>query len=256
MEGFKANPKMKSEIACFKEGGSTNLPFKKKEKAESHEDVAMDKKVVKKAVAQHEGAKHKGETKTELKLKKGGRCKKDGGTVGRYKAGGAVAMKKDKEDKKKIANVKRMQTPKAAAPSAASSMPSAAGLQNLAGGKRVKPKFFNEEPDDMTAPPPKGAKKLPMPANPKLKNITPAPMQGTGASKGYERGTNPMEGLGSVSNYERAKIEKMFEGGPGDVMVGLGNISDYERGQLNKNDDILRGIEAVGKYMGGGKVGC
>lgn len=233
MEGFKANPKMKSEIACFKEGGSTNLPFKKKEKAESHEDVAMDKKVVKKAVAQHEGAKHKGEPKTELKLKNGGRCKKDGGTVGRYKAGGAVAMKKDKEDKKKIANVKRMQTPKAAAPSAASSMPAAAGLQNLAGGKRVAPRFFNEEPDDMTAPPPKGAKKLPMPAKPKLKNITPAPMAPNAMDRGMttmERKIPPM-----TYDYERGQIEEMFKDGPGDVM---------------------RGLEAVGKYMGGGKVGC
>lgn len=210
MEGFKANPKMKSEIACFKEGGSTNMPFKKKAKEESHEDVAMDKKVVKKAVSQHEGAKHKGEPKTELKLKSGGRCKKTGGVVNRYKAGGAVAMKKDAGDKKKIANVKRMQTPKAAAPSAASAMPAMEGLQNMAGGKKVAPKFFNEEPDDMTAPPPRRAPKKMMP--------------------------KPAMGVGAVSDAERQKIMDMFQGGPG--------------------SDVMRGLEAVGSYMGGGKVGC
>jgi hypothetical protein len=222
MEGFKANPKMKSDIACFKEGGSTNMPFKKKAKAEAHSDIEMDKKVVKKAVGQHEAAKHKGEEKTELKLKNGGRCKKDGGPVGRYKAGGAIGMKKDKEDKKEIASIKKTPTPKPKAPSAAAKAPKAEGVQNMAKGRSTKP-FFNEEPDDMTAPPPKRAR-------PAIKKVTPMPAPA------------PFAGSGAVSDAERRSIMDMFQGGPGE-----GAASD---------GDVMRGLEAVGKYMGGGKVGC
>jgi hypothetical protein len=83
MEGFKANPKMKSDISCYKEGG-----YVSRKKKEDHEDVAMDKEVVKKGVRQHEAAKHKGEEKTELKLKGGRRVKKTGGVVNKFKTGG------------------------------------------------------------------------------------------------------------------------------------------------------------------------
>jgi len=110
MEGFKSNPKMRSEIACYKEGGSVGYKSRHSEKTEMKEDVAQDKAMIKKGVAQHESAKHKGEPKTELKLKTGGRCKKEGGKVRKYKAGGDVkkpiAMKKDAADKKAIATTK------------------------------------------------------------------------------------------------------------------------------------------------------
>ena len=110
MEGFKSNPKMRSDIACYKEGGSVGYKSRHSEKTEVKEDVAQDKAMVKKGVAQHEAAKHKGEPKTELKLKTGGRCKKEGGTVRKYKTGGEVkkpiAMKKDATDKKAIAKTK------------------------------------------------------------------------------------------------------------------------------------------------------
>jgi hypothetical protein len=39
-------------------------------------DLKQDKKLVKKAVMQHEKAKHPGKTSTALKLKKGGKIKK------------------------------------------------------------------------------------------------------------------------------------------------------------------------------------
>ena len=92
MEGFRQNPKMKSQIACFKEGGSTT-PAKREAKCDTKADKAEDKKIAKKAVAQHEGAKHKGEEKTELKLKDGGRAKKDKPSVKRYDSK-AIKMKK------------------------------------------------------------------------------------------------------------------------------------------------------------------
>jgi hypothetical protein len=134
MEGFKKLPK---GVACFKEGGSV-YKSRHSEKSEVSQDIAKDKKIVKKAVSIHDKQQHEGE-KTDLsKLKKGGRAKKEGGCVGRYKSGGKVenayGTPKTDKDIKDIANTKsqkpkKMQMggmtgpaaagPMAAAPSAA-----------------------------------------------------------------------------------------------------------------------------------------
>jgi hypothetical protein len=127
VEGFKPNVKMKSDISCYKEGGYVSRKKHSEEKEEA-KDIAKDKSMIKKAVGQHEGAKHKGEGKTELKLKTGRRVKKTGGVVNKYKTGGlcnpmkdggAISMKMDKEDRKKVAEVKKTKAAKASAPSAA-----------------------------------------------------------------------------------------------------------------------------------------
>jgi hypothetical protein len=88
MEGFKSQNK----VACFKEGGQVGYKSRKNhsEEKEMASDVKQDKAIVKKAVSQHEAAKHKGEGKTELKLKSGGRAKKENGTVKKYSAGKGV----------------------------------------------------------------------------------------------------------------------------------------------------------------------
>jgi len=134
MEGFKKLPK---GVACFKEGGSV-YKSRHSEKAEMSKDIAQDKKVVKKAFTMHDKQEHPGE-KTDLsKLKKGGRAKKEGGCVGRYKSGGKVenayGTPKTDKDIKDIANTKSqkpkkmqmggMTGPAAAGPAAAA--PSAA----------------------------------------------------------------------------------------------------------------------------------
>ena len=79
-------------------------------------DKAQDKTMVKKGVKQHEAKLHKGEPKTELKLKMGGRAKKEGGCVGRYKSGGTVenayGTPKTDKDLKDIANTKRQKAKK------------------------------------------------------------------------------------------------------------------------------------------------
>lgn len=123
MDGFKTLPKMQ----CFKSGGSVKSkedcsggkayekggPVKEK-------DTAQDKKLIKKAVAMHDKQEHPGE-KTDLSsLRKGGRAKKEAGTVKKYKAGGSTAYgaKKTAEDKKAIAKVKRTTPAKAQTPSA------------------------------------------------------------------------------------------------------------------------------------------
>jgi len=136
MEGFKSLPKMQ----CFKEGGSVKAmayggKMKKGGHSESKEmskDIAQDKKVVKKAFAMHDKQSHEGEKTNLSKLKKGGRMKKEVGTVKKYKAGGAIEMKKDAGDKDDIKKVKQTKPKKAAAPSAASK-----DVMNT-------PKFFNK----------------------------------------------------------------------------------------------------------------
>jgi hypothetical protein len=111
MEGFKKLPK---GVACFKEGGSV-YKSRHSEKSEVSQDIAKDKQIVKKAVSIHDKQQHQGE-KTDLsKLKKGGRAKKDVGTVKKYKTGGTVenayGTPKTDKDIKDIANTKR-QKPK------------------------------------------------------------------------------------------------------------------------------------------------
>jgi hypothetical protein len=111
MKDFKSTEK----TVCFKEGGQ--VAYKPRKQYKDDSDISQDKAIVKKGVSQHEAKLHKGEPKTELKLKSGGRAKKEGGCVGRYKTGGTVenayGTPKTKKDIKDIANTKR-QKPKMA----------------------------------------------------------------------------------------------------------------------------------------------
>jgi hypothetical protein len=90
MEGFKQNQKMKCDLPCYKEGGFVKRDkAKHSESTEVKKDVAKDKKIVKKAFKIHDEQSH--DEKTDLsKLKKGGRAKKEVGTVKKYKTGGCV----------------------------------------------------------------------------------------------------------------------------------------------------------------------
>jgi hypothetical protein len=114
MEGFKQFKK----VQCFKEGGTVQRQianFEKRErKTEEKSDAKQDKKIVKKAFKIHDTQQH--EEKTNLAgLKKGGRAKKECGTVKKYKSGGTVenayGTPKTDKDIKDIANTKR-QKPK------------------------------------------------------------------------------------------------------------------------------------------------
>lgn len=67
------------------------IDHSKKDLEMSHDDIAEDKKLIKKAIRMHDEQEHGGE-KTDLsKLKKGGRAKKKVGTVRQYKSGGLCA---------------------------------------------------------------------------------------------------------------------------------------------------------------------
>jgi hypothetical protein len=86
---------MKCDLPCFKEGGFVKRDkAKHSESTEMKKDVAKDKKIVKKAFKIHDEQSH--DEKTDLsKLKKGGRAKKEVGTVKKYKTGGAVKKMAD-----------------------------------------------------------------------------------------------------------------------------------------------------------------
>jgi len=122
MDGFKSLPKMQ----CFKEGGHAKpkaMCYGGKMKEGGKADIAQDKKIVKKDLAMHDKQEHPGE-KTDLsKLREGGRMKKEGAMVRKYKDGGSVTnvyeAKKKSGDKAAIKNVKQITPAKAKAPTAA-----------------------------------------------------------------------------------------------------------------------------------------
>ena len=135
MDGFKTLPKMQH----FKEGGKVNVmhkggttkvmcaggKYKEGGLADVKQDEKTAKKVVKSAFGMHDNQLHDGE-KTDLsKLRKGGRAKKEGGNVRKYKAGGAVGMKKTESEMKTMDKIKKIVPKKAAAPSEAVKRPSA-----------------------------------------------------------------------------------------------------------------------------------
>jgi hypothetical protein len=104
MEGFKTLPK---GVQCFKEGGTVKYKSRHSEKNEMSEDIAQDKKIIKKAFTMHDKQEHKGEHTDLSKLKKGGRAKKAVGTVKKYACGGGVyGAKKTEKDIKSIDDAK------------------------------------------------------------------------------------------------------------------------------------------------------
>jgi hypothetical protein len=209
MEGFKSLPKMQ----CFKEGGSVKAmcyggKMKKGGHAESKEmkkDVAQDKKVVKKAFAMHDKQEHPGE-KTDLsKLKKGGRMKKEVGTVKKYKAGGAIEMKKDAGDKDDIKKVKQTKPKKAAAPSAASK-----DVMN-------NPKFFKKggkvkkySNGQAVKDPQKLVDDIALEENTQDREMIMKPVRAAGKmiTKGISAAKSALKGQGAVSDAEREAVAK------------------------------------------------
>jgi len=132
MDGFKTLPKMQ----CFKEGGKVKPKAmcyggKMKKGGEvGKADMEQDKKLIKKAFKQHDEAEHDKEP-TEIKLRKGGRAKKETGTVKKYKTGGEVTnvyeAKKGSGDLDNIEKVKKIKPTAAKAPSKASTKPAMKG---------------------------------------------------------------------------------------------------------------------------------
>jgi hypothetical protein len=137
MDGFKTLPKMahfktgghaKSEDYCG--GGKAMKAGGHAESEEMGEDLAQDKKLIKKAFKQHDESEHDKEP-TEIKLKKGGRSKKENATVRKYKSGGTIEnvyeAKKSSGDIDNIKKVKDIKPGKADASSKAAEKPAFKG---------------------------------------------------------------------------------------------------------------------------------
>jgi hypothetical protein len=270
VDGFKSNPKMKSDVACYKEGGSV---YKARGGKADHSDEPQDKAMVKKGIRQHEAAKHKGEEKTEIKLKQGGRCKKEGGNVRKYKAGGAIEMKKGKDDKKKIAQTKKTKAGKADTPSAATGKKKESPkTDNKAAKKTMTASMVGTLPETPQAP--SAAMRMP--------DDQPIEMMADGGMAGM---ADPrLMGQGLVSDNERQMLRQAAmqrkRGVPrganfGPLMQGQGAVTDAERGMMpsgpgmgaaaspgpmgNANpmgpaQDVMRGLQALGQYAAGGEV--
>lgn len=280
MDGFKSNPKMKSDIACYKEGGSV-YSSRSKEKKEEKKDIAKDKGMIKKAVGQHESAKHKGEEKTEIKLKNGGRAKKECGTARKYKAGGgvcnpmkdggAIDMKKGKDDKKAIAQTKKTKAGKANAPSAAT------------GKKKESPKTVNKAAKKtMTASmvgtlpaapeAPSAAMDMPMDQPIEMADGSQVPsqmdiLQGQGVTSDAQRQAvmqamaqqqqarrrRPMPGNAGLGPIGQQALATDPTAAPMGAQQAAGGVQPMSA-PMTPTQDIMRGLQAIGQYAGGGSA--
>ena len=206
MDGFKTSPKMQ----CFKEGGAVKYKSRHSEKSEMSEDIAQDKKVVKKAFAMHDKQSHEGDKTNLSKLKKGGRMKKEGGCVGRYKEGGSIKMKKDDADLKDIQKIKLTKTKKAAAPSKAA----------------IKPAMSNIAEPAMSAD----------------MGMTPPPMMKKG---GYAKKCAEGGSLKSVDTEENPGLAKL----PTNVRNKMGYAKKGGEVKKYADGGIVDNIKAVGKKL-------
>ena len=136
-------------------GGSMKKGGKYKEGGDV--DLKQDKALIKKAFKQHDKAEHDKEP-TEIKLKKGNRVKKEAGTVKKYKAGGAIEMKKSSGDLDTIKKVKATGAKKADAPSKAEVKPNFKGSDV----EKEKSKTSGDK-DTIKKVPPTGDKKADAP---------------------------------------------------------------------------------------------
>jgi len=254
MEDFKSLPKMQ----CFKTGGSVSAFTKRDRKETDSADIAQDKKIVKKALAMHDKQEHPGE-KTDLsKLRKGGRAKKDCGTVRKYKTGGNVTnvyeAKKKSGDKDNIKNVKQITPTKANASSAAGKGDNTTA--KFCGGKSVN-KYSGEYGSHVTPMEQQHAKdryreKMRLsPSQQQELESQAQKLRSMYGAKDKER-MEPMasntDAMGNIAYKKGGKIKKMNMGGSS----GLKDVDAEENPGLSKLPTNVR--NNMGYKRGGGKV--
>ena len=259
MDGFKKSTKMQ----CFKEGGSVKYESRKERKEEMSADIKQDKAIVKKAFKQHDKAEHGKSEATEIKLKKGGRAKKELGSArkfikpaaapsgakggpNKYKVGGSVTNVY--EAKKKAGDIDAIEAVKNIKPGVANTPSKASVISKntpakFCGGKSVKKydgggSVFNTIKEKIMGTPKQNAEAL---ANEK-KYL---------AAKQLQRAAGKPMGV----------TEQLAAGlaGAGQSMQGQGAISQAERGIMNSNigaGDTGSGSQdpAVAGQKKGGKV--
>lgn len=176
-------------------------------------DMKQDKAMIKKAFKQHDEAEHDKEP-TEIKLKKGGRSKKAEGSVKKYKAGGAIEMKKDSGDKDTIKKIKATNVKKADAPNAATKRP------NLKGSDVEKEK--NKPSSDavkIIKVKPTGDKKADAVDNLKGGG-RPKYKKGGNVKKMADGGTSGVGGIGTQSPIPPSIASQIMQAAPGAALQG------------------------------------
>jgi hypothetical protein len=248
MEGFTKTPK----IACFKEGGQVGYKTRNKhsESKEMAKDVKQDKAIVKKAVGQHESAKHKGEGKTELKLKSGGRCKKEAGTVKKYKKGGEViGMKKTADDKKDIAGIKKKgSAPKKQAPKTKQAPAKPMGMAPAEMPMEGELPMF-----DMGGAVPVGQGSM-SETDRKMRDLENKRKMAR-IKNARDAGLNP----GQMSQFAAQEMQTPSTPAPmapvgvmGGMSGGVGQAAP--QGPMSETDTLMEGLRQLGKYAQGGCV--
>jgi len=234
MDEVKKTPK----IASYKEGGQVG--YKTRKTACDTKDMKEDKAIVKKAVGQHEAVKHKGEGKTELKLKSGGRCKKEGGNVRKYKKGGEViGMKKTAEDKKDIAGIKKKGSePKKKAPKTKQMPTQKMGM--------AEPEFPME--GELPAFQYGGA----VPVGQGPMSDTDRKMMELERKRKMAR-TQNARGAG-LNPSQMAQFAGQEMGGMGQAAPSNGMGQATPQGPASDTDEIMQGLRQLGKYANGGCI--
>jgi len=161
LDGFKKIVKMKIGGSVSKAIAKCSGGAMKKGGEVDAADIKQDKAVVKKAFAMHDKQEHGGE-KTDLsKLKRGGRSKKEAGTVRKFKTGGSVTnvyeAKKSSGDKDNIRKTKDIVPGKADAPSKAAVKSKDFGAKTV-GASGHKDPYIKSKESGKKAAAPSGAK--------------------------------------------------------------------------------------------------
>lgn len=268
MEGFKPTIKMKTGGSVSKAVAKCYGGAMKKKTGGKMDaaDIKQDKAIVKKAFKMHDEQEHGGERTDLSKLKKGGRSKKEVGTVRKYKSGGEVTnvyeAKKASGDKDNIKKVKQIKPAKAAAPSKASVKP------NYKGSDVSKEKSKPAGHKDATKKVKEDAKKAAAPSGAK----GPDPFKKGGAAKKYADGGSvltdlknnilgtPEQNRVAQANMDKqaaagSKLAKFFGGNPANAPKPVtkkagGKIAKMADGGLSPDQQAwLGGADATDPFI-------
>lgn len=235
-------------MQCFKEGGSVKYESRKEHKEEMKADINQDKKIVKKAIAMHDKQEHKGE-KTDLsKLKKGGRAKKDCGTVRKYKTGGSVenayGAKKTDKDIKDIASSKRQKPKMLCGGKSVNKYEGGGSVFDTikAGATKLKENILGTEEQNKVAQ--ENLDKQATQGSKLAKFLGGKNMAGQGAVTEAER--EAMRNSGTFNKKSGGKVKKCAEGG------SLKEVDAEENPGLSKLPPVVR--NKMGYMRKGGKA--
>ena len=211
MEGFKKIVKMKTGGSVSKAVAKCSGGSMKKGGEVDAADIKQDKAIVKKAFSMHDKQEHGGE-KTDLsKLKRGGRSKKEAGTVRKFKTGGSVTnvyeAKKSSGDIDNIRKTKDIVPGKAAAPSKAAVKSKDVGAKTV-GASGHKDPYIKSKESGKTAD----------------------------SSSAALKGRNKNE-TGTVNKYKKGgNVKKMQVGGMSGALLGGGALGGGLAGMVQDQE--------------------